>query len=442
MRPLFRNPRFRRLFTAQIVALVGTGLATVALGLLAYDLAGERAALVLGSALTIKMVAYVVVGPVVGAVADRVPRRLLMVSADVVRAAVVLVLPWVSEIWQVFVLVGVLQVASATFTPVFQSVIPDVVTGEQDYARALSASQLASSAETVLSPLLAAVAVAVMSYSTLFVGTCAGFVFSAALVASTAVPPVAGRAQGGFATRLLLGVRLFRAVPQLRGLLALNVVVAAVGVVSLVTTVNVVRDLLGGTEADVGLLLAVSGAGTAVAAVVSPRVARRLSLRTTMLAGAGISCLAAGATLVLAWAPSWTTAALAWALIGFGPGWIMVNTGRLLRTSAGPGQRPALFSAQFSLSHACWLVTYPLTGWLAVSAGWSVTWSVLAVLAVAALAAAALVWPTTGADLVRHRHDHHADHAHVVAARPSARGWTHAHRLVVDDQHPHGPVPV
>lgn len=442
MRSLFRNTRFRRLFTAQVVALAGTGLTTVALGLLAYDLAGERAALVLGSALTIKMVAYVVVGPVVGAVADRVPRRMLMVGADAVRATVVLVLPWVTGIWQVFVLVAVLQVASATFTPVFQSVVPDVVPDERDYAGALSASQLASSAETVLSPLLAAAAVAVMSYSTLFVGTCAGFVFSAVLVASTAVPPVAGRAQGGFATRLLLGVRLFRAVPQLRGLLALDAVVAAVGVVSLVTTVNVVRDLLGGTEADVGLLLAVSGAGTAVAALASPWAARRLPVRTVMLAGAAVSCLAAGATLLLAAAPSWTTAALAWALVGFGPGWIMVNTGRLLRTSAGPGQWPALFSAQFSLSHACWLVTYPLTGWLAVSAGWTVTWSVLAALAVVALGVAVTVWPTAGADLVRHRHDHDADHAHVVTASPSVHGWTHAHRLVVDDQHPHGPVPV
>lgn len=441
MRSLFRNTRFRRLFTAQVVALVGTGLTTVALGLLAYDLAGERAALVLGSALTIKMAAYVVVGPVVGAVADRAPRRMLMVGADVVRAAVVLVLPWASEIWQVFVLVGVLQVASATFTPVFQSVIPDVVPDEQDYAGALSAAQLASSAETVLSPLLAAAAVVVTSYSTLFVGTCAGFVLSAVLVASTVVPPVAGRAQGDFATRLLLGGRLFRAIPQLRGLLALNVV-AAVGVVSLVTTVNVVRDLLGGTEADVGLLLAVSGAGTAAAALTSPWLARRLPVRTVMLAGAAISCLAAGATLLLAAAPSWTTATLAWALIGFGPGWIMVNTGRLLRTSAGPGQRPALFSAQFSLSHACWLVTYPLTGWLAVTAGWTVTWSVLAAIAVVALGVAVTVWPTAGADLVRHRHDHDADHAHVVTARRSVHGWTHAHRLVVDDQHPHGPVPV
>lgn len=114
MRSLFANARFRRLFAAQVVALVGTGLTTVALGLLAYDLAGERAALVLGSVLTVKMVAYVLVGPVVGAVADRVPRRCLMVAADLVRAGVVLALPWVTEIWHVFVLMGTLQIASAT----------------------------------------------------------------------------------------------------------------------------------------------------------------------------------------------------------------------------------------------------------------------------------------------------------------------------------------
>ena len=55
---------YRHLFLAQVVALLGTGLATVALGLLAYDLAGDDAAMVLGTVFTIKMVAYVGVAPV------------------------------------------------------------------------------------------------------------------------------------------------------------------------------------------------------------------------------------------------------------------------------------------------------------------------------------------------------------------------------------------
>ena len=60
----FKNRSYRHLFLAQVIALAGTGLLTVALGLLAYQLAGQRAGAVLGTALAIKMVAYVTVAPV------------------------------------------------------------------------------------------------------------------------------------------------------------------------------------------------------------------------------------------------------------------------------------------------------------------------------------------------------------------------------------------
>ena len=59
MLSVLRDRTYRHLFAAQVIALVGTGLATVALGLLAYDLAGADAGSVLGTALAIKMVAYV-----------------------------------------------------------------------------------------------------------------------------------------------------------------------------------------------------------------------------------------------------------------------------------------------------------------------------------------------------------------------------------------------
>jgi len=77
---------YRHLFAAQVVALLGTGLATVALGLLAYDLAGDNASMVLGTVFTIKMVAYVGIAPLAGAFADRVPRRAFLVVLDLVRA--------------------------------------------------------------------------------------------------------------------------------------------------------------------------------------------------------------------------------------------------------------------------------------------------------------------------------------------------------------------
>ncbi|MDP1577854.1 MAG: MFS transporter, partial [Cypionkella sp.] len=67
MLTVLANHTFRHLFAAQVIALLGTGLATVALGLLAWQLAGEDAGLVLGTALAIKMIAYVTLAPVAAA---------------------------------------------------------------------------------------------------------------------------------------------------------------------------------------------------------------------------------------------------------------------------------------------------------------------------------------------------------------------------------------
>ena len=122
-----KNRTYRHLLAAQVIALVGTGLLTVALGLLAYDLAGADAGVVLGNALAIKMMAYIGVAPIVGAYAGRLPRKAFLVGMDLIRCAVALFLPFVTEIWQVYLLIFILQSASAGFTPTFQATIPDVL---------------------------------------------------------------------------------------------------------------------------------------------------------------------------------------------------------------------------------------------------------------------------------------------------------------------------
>lgn len=126
MLEVLANRTYRHLLLAQVIALIGTGLATVALGLLAYDLAGPNAGAVLGTALAIKMIAYVSVAPIAAAFAERLPRRTMLVSLDLVRAAVAILLPFVDQVWQVYVLIFLLQSASAAFTPTLQATIPDV----------------------------------------------------------------------------------------------------------------------------------------------------------------------------------------------------------------------------------------------------------------------------------------------------------------------------
>lgn len=76
------NRTYRHLFTAQVIALVGTGLMTVALGLLAFRIAGNQAGAVLNTAFAIKMIAYVEVVPIVGGFANRLPRRAFLAETE------------------------------------------------------------------------------------------------------------------------------------------------------------------------------------------------------------------------------------------------------------------------------------------------------------------------------------------------------------------------
>lgn len=100
------------------------------------DLTGSNAGAVLGTALAIKMIAYTGVAPVVGAYADRLPRKAFLTAMDVVCAAIAFTLPFVDQIWQIYLLIFILQSASAAFTPTFQATIPDVLPDEGEYTRA------------------------------------------------------------------------------------------------------------------------------------------------------------------------------------------------------------------------------------------------------------------------------------------------------------------
>lgn len=65
--------------------------------------------------------------PLASALLARLPRRPVLVTFDVLRLLVALALPWVNAIWQVYVLIFLLQASSAAFTPTFQATIPDVL---------------------------------------------------------------------------------------------------------------------------------------------------------------------------------------------------------------------------------------------------------------------------------------------------------------------------
>jgi len=439
MLSVLANRTYRHLLAAQVIALVGTGLGTVALGLLAYDIAGGEAGAVLGTALAIKMVAYIGVAPIVGAYADRLPRRAFLVAMDLVRAVVVLCLPFVDQVWQIYALIFVLQSASAGFTPTFQATIPDVLPEEAEYTRALSLSRLAYDMESLLSPMLAAALLTVISFHWLFAATAIGFVFSALLVISVVLPRSPAKPRtGGVYSRTTRGLRIYLKTPRLRGLLAVNLAAAAASSMVIVNTVVIVQAGLGLGQREVAVALAAYGGGSMLAALALPRLLERASDRATMIAAAAMLTVGLGmmAALFASSAISWAVVLAGWFVLGIAYSMSVTPSGRLLRRSANAEDRPAVFAAQFALSHGCWLIAYPLAGQVGAMVGQAAAFTTLAALAGIGTVAALSLWPAKDPGAVPHHHDLPADHPHL---RTSHQDGEAGHDFVIDDLHPQWP---
>jgi hypothetical protein len=89
----------------------------------------------------------------------------------------------------------------------------------------------------------------------------------------------------------------------------------------------------------------------------------------------------------------WPALLATWTAFGGACSMVLTPTGRLIREAAPPAERTAAFAAQFSLSHSCWLLTYPLAGWLGATVGLLPSVGALGVIALAAGVVAGRMWP-------------------------------------------------
>jgi hypothetical protein len=80
-------------------------------------------------------------------------------------------------------------------------------------------------------------------------------------------------------------------------------------------------------------------------------------------------------------------------MLGAGTSLINTPSARLLRYQTAEEDRAAVFTAQFSLSHAGFLLTYPLAGWVGTGVGQIAAAAVSAAIATLAAITAARLWP-------------------------------------------------
>lgn len=294
-RPLIRqHADFRRLWIGETVSQFGTQVSMLAVPLVAVVTLGAGT-LQIGLLTALETAAFLVVGLPAGAWVDRMRRRTILIVTDLLRAVLLASVPLAATLHvltlaQLYVVVFALGICTVFFDVAYQSYLPSLV-ARADLAEGNARLQASVSTAYVLGPSVAGYLVQVLTAPIALLADAASFLWSAAFVTAIRMREPASaprRRSGSLRTEIGEGMRLAAGHPVLRAIMLYNAttvlfwsVERALEVVFLVRTVGL-------SPAGIGVLSAVAGCGSVVAALVTGRLARRYGSARTMLSAATV----------------------------------------------------------------------------------------------------------------------------------------------------------
>lgn len=360
-----RNRVFARLYFAQTINLIGDALTWVGLALLAFELAGKDAGVILSGALTLRVAAFVLLSPLAGAIADRCDRKRIMVVTHLARMGIVCLLPFVTQAWQIYTIVFALNVFYAFFTPTYTATIP-LVTGKAEYPQAIALSSATFQLLGVLGPGLAGGVAAFIGGRQVFFLDALTFLIATILVVTLPGRLRVDQNQQSVRTvnRTLQDIkegtaRLFLDAP-IRYALAMQLVASVTGAQILVNTVGYVQGTLNLGKVEYGWVMAAFGIGATLASVAFGSFNQRLDRTGFIAIGATLITVA----LLPANFASFASLLLLWLVAGTGQSFVNLPTQTLIADLIPKALQGRVYGAHFAWSHLWWAFSYPLAGWL------------------------------------------------------------------------------
>ncbi|MGD1951897.1 MAG: MFS transporter [Leptolyngbyaceae cyanobacterium] len=424
-----QNQTFVRLYLAQTINLVGDALTWLGLALLAFELVGDGAGTVLATALTLRVLAFVVLSPIAGAIADQVDRKRLMIVTHLARMGIVCLFPFVTQAWQIYGIVLLLNVFYAFFTPTYTATIP-LVTTDADRPQAIALSSATYQLLGVLGPGLAGGVAAWVGTRQVFFLDSITFLLATILIVTLPGQLMAKQNQQTRKSSRVLqnigaGTRCLFADAPIRYALMLQFVGAIAGAQILVNTVGHVQSGLQLGKLEYGWVMAAFGIGATLASVGLGNSRRQLNsvlltsfgtvLITLALLPANLVNL--GGLLVL------------WAIAGIGQTLVNVPTQTLIADRVAVEAQGRVYGAHFAWSHLWWALAYPLAGWLG-SALPSQNFFFSGLLGLGLLTMIYVVCQPAGLEpglWHEHMHDHHHHTYHRRSGVVNQRDHNHLH---------------
>jgi MFS family permease len=346
----------RRFFFAHAQSSLGSGIAIVGLPLLAYDHFHTPWALT--AVLLCELLPAVALGPLLGALADRLPRRTSLVAADVLRLGAFGALALVPSLTLMIVCALVAGIGSALFNPSALASLSQLALPEHRPA-AMSLYSALDDLGGTLGPALAGALLIVFDPHILMAINAGTFTVSAGFLLTIPLSVPTPRAAGSLFASMRAGTRDIVAIPGVRLLLVSSTVaVIAVGMVN-VGEVLLARELLGVGGSGLAALMTASGIGTLLGSTFGARSGVSWQWRRAYLAG--MMCMAADLVLC-AVAPYFWLLVVTFALGGFGNGLALVHDRLLLAHTVPEALHGRLFALHKTCTSAAFVVSFVLAG--------------------------------------------------------------------------------
>ena len=363
----------RRYFIAWTQSAVGTGAGYVALLLLAYET--FRSPWAVAAILLAEHLPCMVLGPLAGAVVDRVPRRTAAIAADLIGAAAFIALAFAASFGVVLVLALLAGVGVALAQPAAMAGLPEIADPE-DLPAATSLHASIEEAGVVVGPLVAALVLAGADPSVLMLANGISFALSAVLLATVRFTPRAASAEAPqlaaheealtLAGSAGAGLRALRDMPGVRTLiLTSTVAVFAFGMLN-VAELLFARDELGAGDSGFSLLVGAMSVGMTVGALAGARSQDGRVWRREYLLGLALMGVA---MLAVAGARSVAFALPMLLLCGYGNGITIVHERLLLQHTVSPALHGRVFGIRRMLVSWSFCGSYLLGGAVASGLG-------------------------------------------------------------------------
>ena len=359
-------PAFRALWVAQMLASLGEALSSVALPLLAYAITGS--AQLASQVFVARILPLILLAPVSGVLVDRIDRRQLMLLTDFARAALVVLIPFATEGWQLALLATLVAVNDAVARPAALAAVPMVVAPAQ-LVNALSASQVGNSAIRVAGPALGAAIIGVAGAGPAFGLQAVLFLLSAAALTPLRLPrldrdPSPRRVRD----EMFEGVQTVRRNPVVRGTASVEALWQTMTAVLAVTLVVYVERSLGFAEGGgqvYALLMACFSLGTAIGAIAAGRVEARIGRPRLMAIGylAPLLIVPAVAT------PPLPLLFACWFALGFTDAWAVIAMQAYLAEAVPDALRGRVYAGWTAAVMSGAAVAFLVVGWLTTAWG-------------------------------------------------------------------------